>query len=398
MASPVDTSVKIFNETFPGAPSLAGVAGYCPSLLKACLDTGFGLRAATSLVVSGGVATVTLPAEAKNPNLLDSVILVAGVTGSLVDLNGEQRVINASTTTLKFPTALADGTAAGTITIKTAPAGWAEVYSKTNVSVFAPLSPEASGALLRVDDTGTTSARVRMYESMTDVDSGVNPAPPDVKMSGGYLWWKSYNANATAVPWTLAASDRALYFAPVVYFTVSPELLQAPVYFFGDLKPFASTDAYRAFLTGADRSIQATPFGSVATSTSSGVTGQIARSNTGIGGAVDADWRALSGGVNGTSGEDSSLGVFPAAANNGLFLCEIVVGQRPLTTSGPRGLLPGALYAPQSGMSGGIFVRGTRVPGTGRHSGRVVYALPAGPNLSSAAWDCPLFIDSTGPW
>ena len=72
MASPVDTSAKFFNENLPDAPVLNGVAGSLIGLLTACLVTGFGLRTAVSLVVSGGVATLTLADEAKNANRFTS--------------------------------------------------------------------------------------------------------------------------------------------------------------------------------------------------------------------------------------------------------------------------------------------------------------------------------------
>jgi len=132
MASPVDTSVKFVTETMPGAPVLSGTPGALISLLDALLVTGFGLRTATSVVVAGGVATVTLSSNALNANLLHSVILVDGVAAPMADLNGEQRVTAASTTTLQFATAVADGTATGTITVKSAPAGWEKLYSGTN--------------------------------------------------------------------------------------------------------------------------------------------------------------------------------------------------------------------------------------------------------------------------
>ena len=58
----------------------------------------------------------------------------------------------------------------------------------------------ASGALLRVDDSGTTVARVRMYETMSDIDTGTNPAPTDAKVNGGLYWWKSDAASAAISP------------------------------------------------------------------------------------------------------------------------------------------------------------------------------------------------------
>ena len=160
MASPVDTTVKFYCEDFPGAPVLNGVAGSLIGLLEACLCTGFGLRSATSLVVAGGVATLTLDSDVKNGNLLNSVILVGN--SSIAALNGEQRVTWASSTELKFATAAADGTASGSITVKTAPAGWEKKFSDTNKAVFKSLATEANTSYLWVSDTGTTNANVRM--------------------------------------------------------------------------------------------------------------------------------------------------------------------------------------------------------------------------------------------
>lgn len=214
MASPVDTSVKFITENMPGAPVLSGTAGALISVLDALLVTGFGLRTATSVTVAGGVATVTLASNAQNANLLHSVILVDGVAAPMADLNGEQRVTAAGTTTLQFATAVADGTATGTITVKSAPAGWEKLYSGTNKAVYRSTHVQSAKHCLRVDDTGTTSARVVGYETMTDVDTGVGPFPTAAQMSGGGYWWKSIDATATARGYFFAADPRMLLAAP----------------------------------------------------------------------------------------------------------------------------------------------------------------------------------------
>ena len=198
MASPVDTSVKFFNENLPDAPVLNGVAGSLIDLLTACLVTGFGLRAAVSLVVSGGVATLTLANEAKNANRLHTVVLVEGVTGALTALNGEQKITFASPTELKFATAAADGTATGAITVKTAPAGWEKKFPGTNTAGFKSLELESLGSCLWVNDVGTLDANVRLYETMTGVDSGTGPAPTVVESAAGAFWMKSTAANTNA--------------------------------------------------------------------------------------------------------------------------------------------------------------------------------------------------------
>jgi hypothetical protein len=59
MASPVDTSVKHFTSAMLAAPVLNGSAGSLVNILDACLVTGFDIKAATSLVVASGVATLS---------------------------------------------------------------------------------------------------------------------------------------------------------------------------------------------------------------------------------------------------------------------------------------------------------------------------------------------------
>lgn len=184
MASPVDTSVKHYRSDMPSAPVLNGTAGSKIAQLEACLCTGYGLKSATSLVVAGGVATLAFTGGA-SAAWKDAVILVEGVTGTMVDLNGEQKVTFADATTVKFATALADGTAAGTITFKIAPAGWEKVFSKTNVAVFRSLDIASSKMLLRVDDTATMQVRVVGYEAMTDVDTGSGPFPTTAQQKIG---------------------------------------------------------------------------------------------------------------------------------------------------------------------------------------------------------------------
>ena len=395
MASPVDTSVKFFTDEMAGASAISGTAGALIAVLDACLVNGFGSKSATSLVVAGGIATLTFPggASAAQPQ---SVILVAGVTGAMTDLNGEQKVLSANTTTVTFPTALADGTATGTITFKIAPLGWTKVYSGTNKAVYKPSAVEASSALLRVDDTGTTSARVRMYETMSDIDTGTNPAPTDAKVSGGLYWWKSDTASAATRRYTIFGDSRNLYLGMAPYIATTNHTVHA----FGDLDSYKSGDAYLGFILGDTAAPNATVLGNIfAQDNENNETMQIARSHTGIGVAVTATRRALCGNSAGASGNDSRMGSLPAPANNGLFLSRMVAGQRPTSTNGPRGLLPGVLYVPQASTNGGLFPRGTPVDGTGEYAGKKIYAVPqSGSAINVLTNDYAAFFDVTGPW
>ena len=76
MISLVDTSVKFIHSSQVGSPTLNGTAGSLLSVLDALLVTGWGLQTATSLVVAGGVATISFGSTF--PAIVDSVILVDG--------------------------------------------------------------------------------------------------------------------------------------------------------------------------------------------------------------------------------------------------------------------------------------------------------------------------------
>ena len=159
MTSPVDTSVKFFRSTMPGAPALRGQVGSLIALLDACLVNGWGSQTASSVIISGGVATATFPSD--HAAAVESVVLVAGATPA--GLNGEQKVTAVAPNVIRWATAEADGTATGTITVKMAAAGWTKVYTGTNLAVYKSASPQAHGQFLRVNDTGTTAARVVGY-------------------------------------------------------------------------------------------------------------------------------------------------------------------------------------------------------------------------------------------
>lgn len=214
MASPVDTSVKWFRSSMAGAPILAGQAGKLVAILDACLVNGWGSQTASTCVVSGGVCTMTFPAD--HAAMQESVILVAG--SSIADLNGEQKVTATAPLTVKFATASPDGTASGPITVKIAPAGWAKPFaSGTTVGVYKSLNVQANGQFLRVNDAAGDSARVIGYETMTGVSSGTLMFPTSTQLNGGIYWCKSVAAGSVAVDWTIVADGRSFYFLPSAF-------------------------------------------------------------------------------------------------------------------------------------------------------------------------------------
>ena len=232
MSNPVD--VKWFTSAMAGAPTLSGEVGKLIAVLDACLINGFGSVTLTSLIVSGGVATAT-----KNGHgFLDhAVVRIAGATTS--GLNGDKRIawLNANAFTFDA-TGISDQTATGTITAKMAPADWIKPYSGTNKAAYARTDVLATAMLLRVDDSPTTYANIKAYETMSDVDTGTNAYP-----SIAIYQCKSSAASSTVRDWVVACDPKMLYFFAR---TGGNQWWDALI--FGDINSYKSGDAHHCLI------------------------------------------------------------------------------------------------------------------------------------------------------
>lgn len=198
-----------YDNTMPNALQLTGVAGALNNILKTYLVTGAGSGSVSTLTVAAGVATANYASG--HPFKVGGPALFAGATPAA--LNGLKKVLTATTNSITFAAAgVPDGAATGSITSKLAGAGWSELYAGTaNVLALKPGVPEATGCVLRIDDTNAQNARVRAFESLADINNGVGPFPMDAQVSGGLHWPKSGTAGATSRPWLLIADERGFY-------------------------------------------------------------------------------------------------------------------------------------------------------------------------------------------
>ncbi|MFV0678654.1 hypothetical protein [Variovorax sp. tm] len=403
MASVVDTSVKNFNSTMSGAPALSGTAGTLIALLDAVLVNGFDVKTASGLTVAGGVAS--MPFTGSHSAQLDSVISISGITGTYASLNGEQKVTAVGAGVVRFATNLPDGTASGTISFKMAPAGWERVYAATNKAVYRSLDPASTKMLLRVDDSGTTLARMVGYEAMTDVDTGVGPFPTAAQISGGGYWGKSVLATGAAVPWAIHADARLFYFSPLLGYPSATVNLGGVTRFFGDIVPNKpGGDSYACGLccsainsanTAADGSVFC---GGVVSGTA------FPRAYTGLGSSILQiiyPYIGNQAGSSTASGKDTLLGPFPSAIDGSLQLSKKYVNGGG--TPAPRGEMPGAYHVPQS-LVFDTFKQFDKVPGAGLLAGRVLQAVSCldtatAPVSAASSSNCGIaFIDITGPW
>ena len=383
--------VHTFDSTMTGAPVLSGTAGALRAVLKACLVDGFGAGAVATLTVAAGIATASFAGA--HPYRIGTTTQIGGATPA--GLNGAKRVITTTASAITFDaTGIADGTATGTITHKVAAAGWQELFAGAlaNVIALKPSVAEATGCVLRVDDTDTINARVRAYEAMSGISTGVGMTPLESQAAGGLWWPKSATANATARAWILVADARGFYLAVAPAGGDRYTLL-----FAGDIASLKSGDAYGYLLTGnqADQTnAPSAPDGCVGYSHRSARTGAyLVRAYTAIGQSTAA--QRLGAHHNGSTADvyagtaGYSLGTYPNGANNGLL-----TGALELHAAGLRGTLPGLLHPVQD--CGTSFATGATVDGTDDLAGRRLLAIRTGPSAGGTAGT--VFIDTTGNW
>lgn len=403
--------VTYIHNAMRGAPVLNGQVGSLVALLDAFLITGFGLTTATSVSVSGGIATATLPSgQSFEPY---SIVAVDGATPAA--LNGRARVITASSTSITWATTAPDGSATGTISLKYAPAaGWEKPFSGTNKAVYRSTDPAGSRFYYRVQDTGGTRAEIRGYESMTDVDTGTGLFPSVLQRAGnGAQMSKSWAKTATAVPYLLAADARMALLC--VYWSNSqyPSFFSAPIRGFGDFDALVSADGFASGVSAAPEGGQFANNqmeGSLDFASDFSATGGaafFARPYSGMGASLPCAVNAYCGRpenkkstqTNVISGNDGHLGDFPSELDGALRLSRCYIGEGNSTK--PRANVPGVVYVPHKKVND-VFKRGDVLDGDGEFVGRKLIAVQTCGDwayINDTTFPHGVsFIDVTGPW
>lgn len=389
----MSTSVKHIHNGMRGAPTINGTASTLIAALDALFVTGWGATTALSVTVAGGIATAQLtPGETFDRT---AVVLVAGATPA--ELNGESRVLTTSNTSITWATTAADGLATGTITIKYAPqTSWQKVFAGTNKAAYRSNHVQSNGHFLRIDDAGTTTCRVRGFESMTDVDTGIGPFPTDAQISGGGHWFKSTTAGATPVKYRIFCDERFVIIA-IAAGSTSATFVGAPARGFGDPLPLApggdtwSTVVSVMAAANNSYSTQGVLEAGAASSTASGAIFS-PRAVSALGSSVLVDAVSYTGA--GSSGQISTLGAMPSAVDGQVKTSRIYIKEQP-AGSPPRTEMPGVLHIPQSGVAA-VLADGDFLQGVGDLAGRrlMVVMTASYSGIPTGAY----LVDITGPW
>lgn len=375
-----------------GAPVLNNVAGSLIGVLDACLLNGYNTQTLASLSVTGNVATASKATHGFKAEE-GKWIEVSGATPA--SLNGLKKVTSHTSNTFSFAApGVADGLATGTITVKRPPIGWSKPFSGTNKAVYRSVDPSSTGRYLRVlDDAAVaTEARAVMYETMTDVDTGLGPSPRPTDLAGGVFWGKTEN-NATAKTWIIIGDSRIFY----LFIQVSSSAFITSPYAFGDIKSYRPGDMFSCILYGSDVAVTT----GASRPLKLGMTyicgfqpdnwnSTLSRSSSQTAGSVRSHISGL--GQNGQV--QSSQGQFPnwpSPVDNGMAIATLFVTEENASFLHPiRGELPGALQM-LAGVPYGMF---DTFSGIANFPGRTCVVI----TIQAANTQGRMAIDITGPW
>lgn len=367
--------IQFFHSAQTGAPVNAGTAGYGIALLDACLVTGFNSKNVSSITVAANVATLTTATA--HGFAVDEAVLIAGANEAA--FNGTFRVLSVpSSTTLIFALVTELTAASGTVTVKMAPLGWEKVYTGTNKAAYRSQDVTGTRLYLRADDSTAQYLTVTMYETMSDIDTGVG---------GTTLYWKkSSTSDTTARPWQLIGNSTAFYWFSDWHASYP---LKPIGYLFGDFPSAKAGDAYRCMLIGHNASGPSDPHYNCDFNLVRGTPntdGQyIARSYSQLGTGILFYKECAS---NNSSMGYGSATLYPSGADNGLHLVPVHVFES--TVNAYRGRMPG-LFAPIENTQG-VFPaldRTITIDGKRYLALRVIYD-------TSNAGNCWLLLD--GDW
>lgn len=262
-------------------------------------------------------------------------------------------------------------------------AGWTKDFSGTNLATYR--APTGNRMYLRVDDTGTQTARVRGYETMSDVNTGTGPFPTDAQVSGGAYFYKSSAASAASRSWWLYTNGTIVY----LYVDHAESAISGQMLIFGDFTSYVAGDAFNTILIASTTSATTTNGAATATANvnASAAGNWVPRSYTQSGTSVNVGKHGDAARMNGST--TLGNGGIPYPSPDSMLWMSPVYIHEP-SPQLVRGVLPG-VYAPCHAKP---FAQGDTFSGTGEYSGRTFEALyPL--NASTAG---QLFFETSNTW
>lgn len=130
-------------------------------------------------------------------------------------------------------------------------AGWVMPFINAD-GTKAAFKNAGTGFYLRIDDSESgTLFKCASFESMSDIDTGVNVIASEYTDRGRTA------LNNNAIPWVIAASDKFVFLVIYIGYSLYPENLastQTTSLFFGDFAPNRNGDAFCCMSSGSSNS------------------------------------------------------------------------------------------------------------------------------------------------
>lgn len=385
-------AVKRYTSAMTGSPTNNGVAGSLPTLLTKCLVDGFNETSPSGASQTSGTATLTFGSA--HGYAVNDVIVLSGANESV--WNHEFRVLTVpDSNSLTFAISSGSTTpATGTLSCKIAPLGWTKPFSGTDKAVFLPKVQYVQCYLRVLDDSSTPTsasgrwAKVRGYETMSDVDTGSGPFPDAAQSTNGLTFFKSSTSDSTARPWWLVGDGGIFYFGS---FAHASYLTTASVHAFGDINSLKSGDAYSSFICGGTSdTLPSQPgsthlFGTLGAYNVTQNGKYLARTYTQLGTAIACGM--VGDNTISTSAGESGL-TYPHPPDSGLLIATIAVMENSIVRSRA---MPGLYYPLHAAPLSHLAVV-SDIPDL---PGRVLQAFTACPRTNVVG---QLLFDITGPW
>ena len=243
--------------------------------------------------------------------------------------------------------------------------GWTKPFTGTNLAAFRPAA--GNRHYLWVDDTGTTSARVRGFEVMTDVNTGTGPFPTDVQVSGGCYTVKSNAASSDARGWVVVADEKRFWLVSAQSVsTIAASTSLGLGMFFGDIVSAKAGDAFCTLLiSGPNSAASSVQIGALATAINASLTGHyMPRSYTQVGTSITLGKHSDHAKIGGAARVGVGGSAYPDPVTGGIGIAPIFVHEN--NSSVTRGVLPGA-WCPAHNLPANP---GDTFQGGGAHTGK----------------------------
>ena len=215
-----------------------------------------------------------------------------------------------------------------------ASSGWTKPYTGTNIAAFR-MPAGTNQHYLRVNDTTTTYAIARGYETMSDVNTGTGDFPTVAQMANGIYTVKSNTADTVARNWVLACNG------PIFYLFV--DALTTGIYIngtcFGQIVSYKVGDVYGTVIVGNNSTTYTSHIFQNLVNTGGGIltAHYLARTYTQLGTSI-----ACGKGADASKANQTTMGAngltYPHPVDGGLWIAPLSVAE---SSSVLRGSLPG---------------------------------------------------------